>query len=92
MTKEYFRHDSKYTRTDMDRITHVPDGHPGDPLNIAIAGTEKQLICAMVAASWFPADPITFRTSVVRDGHIRQQRGIEPYNGPDYTSHRSKLG
>lgn len=48
----------------MDRITHVADGHPGDPLNMAIAGTEEQLIRAMVAAGWFPADPITFRSSV----------------------------
>jgi len=60
--KAYFRHHSNLA--EVDRVTQTSDGHPGDPLNIALVGTEEQVIRAMTAADWFPADPITFRTSV----------------------------
>jgi hypothetical protein len=46
------------------RLTETADGHPGDPVNIALHGTGQSLIRAMTAAGWFPADPITFDTSV----------------------------
>ena len=46
------------------RITHTSDGHPGDPINIAVEGSEEELVRAMQAAGWYPADPITFDTSV----------------------------
>lgn len=45
-------------------VTETGDGRPGDPLNIAIVGTEAQLIKAITSVGWFPADPITFDTSV----------------------------
>ncbi len=46
------------------RITHTSDGHPGDPVNIAIEGEEADLVRAMIKAGWYPADPITFDSSV----------------------------
>jgi len=46
------------------RITHTPDGIPGDPLNVALLGSETDVIHAMAAAKWDPADPITFSSSV----------------------------
>lgn len=49
---------------DAPRITHTGDGIPGDPLNIAIVGSETNLIRSMTAAGWYPADPITLRTSL----------------------------
>ena len=49
---------------DVPGLTQTADGHPGDPLNVAIVGTEEDLVRAMHAAGWVPADPITFRTSV----------------------------
>lgn len=45
------------------RITRTADGHPGDPINIALKGTEQEVVRAMTAAGWYPADPITFATS-----------------------------
>ncbi|HCE42334.1 MAG TPA: hypothetical protein DET40_02155 [Lentisphaeria bacterium] len=60
--KEYFKDYSRYTN--VSNATHTADGHPGDPINIAMVGSEEQLIRAMTAAGWFPADPITFSTSV----------------------------
>jgi hypothetical protein len=60
--KVYFRHHRAFA--DVQRVTHTADGHPGDPLNIGLVGTEAQIIRAMTAAGWYPADPITFRSSV----------------------------
>jgi hypothetical protein len=60
--KEYFHQHSKLL--EAPRITQTADGHPGDALNIAIVGTEAEVIRAMTVAGWFPADPITFESSV----------------------------
>jgi hypothetical protein len=50
--------------TEAPRITHTANGIPGDPLNIALEGSEADVIHVLTAAKWYPADPITFRTSV----------------------------
>ncbi|MBN8247139.1 MAG: LssY C-terminal domain-containing protein [Verrucomicrobia bacterium] len=49
---------------DAPRITHTPSGIPGDPINLALLGTKEQVIRAMTAARWAPADPLTFDSSV----------------------------
>ena len=58
----------------VQQVTHTGDGHPGDPLNIALVGTETQIIRAMTAAGWYPADAITFRSSarIVVDSVFRR--------------------
>lgn len=40
---------------DNPRITETGDHHPGDPLNVALIGTELQLQNIMKAAAWYPA-------------------------------------
>jgi hypothetical protein len=60
--KAYFREHPSFA--DAPRITHTADGHPGDPLNIALVGAEPDVIRAMTAAGWFPADPITLESSL----------------------------
>jgi hypothetical protein len=47
---------------DIPRITYTGNGIPGDPLNVALIGTETQLKAIMVAAKWYPANPLTFRS------------------------------
>lgn len=37
------------------RITETSDHHPGDPLNVALVGSEEQVKQIMQAAKWFPA-------------------------------------
>ena len=56
------------------RLTETADGHPGDPVNVALLGVEEQVVRAMTAAGWYPADPITFATSVriVVDSVVRR--------------------
>lgn len=65
---------------EAQRITHTADGHPGDPINIALLGTEPECIRAMTAAGWFPADPITFETSarIVVDSVFRRPDADAP--------------
>lgn len=46
------------------RITHTAIGIPGDPVNLALVGSESDVIHAMTATAWYPADPITFRNSM----------------------------
>ena len=62
LAKKYFQSHLKFT--DVPRITRTADDHPGDPLNIALVGTDAELVRALTAAGWYPADPITFESSV----------------------------
>ena len=38
-------------------------GIHGDPINVGLIGTKDELVAAMLAAKWQPADPITFKSS-----------------------------
>jgi hypothetical protein len=46
----------------LPRITYTGAGIPGDPLNVALFGTEAQVKKLLVAARWYPADPLTFKS------------------------------
>ncbi len=74
--KLYFRHHF----IDAPSITQASDGHPGDPVNIAIEGEEEDLVRALHAAGWDPADPITLSSSIriVVDSVIRRQDDDAP--------------
>jgi hypothetical protein len=43
------------TFDDSPRITQTGDHHPGDPLNVALVGTQVELEGAMQAAGWYKA-------------------------------------
>jgi hypothetical protein len=45
-------------------VTRTAQGIPGDAINVGLVGTKEDVLCAMHAAVWYPADPITFRSSV----------------------------
>ncbi len=53
---EFEEHTSNFF--DHTRITQTADGHPGDPLNVALIGTEAQLNEIMKAAGWYASDPL----------------------------------
>jgi hypothetical protein len=76
LTKRYFRDHFN----GGPRITKTADGHPGDPINLAIEGSEEELVRAMQAAGWYPADPITFDTSlrIAVDSVIRKPDNEAP--------------
>lgn len=49
---------------DHPRLTQTGDGHPGDPLNVALIATELQLQDAMRAAQWRPAAALGLRSDL----------------------------
>ncbi|HSB59173.1 MAG TPA: LssY C-terminal domain-containing protein, partial [Methyloceanibacter sp.] len=46
------------------RLTKTGDGHPGDPIDVGLVGSESDVVLSMTAAGWYPADPITLASSV----------------------------
>jgi hypothetical protein len=51
-------------------VTRTDQGIQGDPINIGLVGAKNDVLCAMHAAAWYPADPITFRSSVEIVGSV----------------------
>jgi hypothetical protein len=49
---------------DIPGITHTATGIPGDPLNVALIGTEAEVQSVMKAAKWFAADPLGVRSDL----------------------------
>jgi len=49
---------------DAPRITHTSDGIPGDPLNVALIGTEAEVQAIMRAALWVPAARLGLRSDL----------------------------
>jgi hypothetical protein len=49
---------------DMPGVTLTGDDHPGDPINLGLIGSEHDLQAALLAAGWFPADPVTLESSL----------------------------
>ena len=52
-------------------------GIHGDPVNVGLIGTKDELVAAMLAAKWQPADSITFKSSakLVRSVRNRSRPG-----------------
>lgn len=47
---------------EMPGITLTGTGIPGDPLNMALVGSKTEVMKIMVAAKWYPADPLSFKS------------------------------
>ena len=45
-------------------VTHTEQGIPGDALNVGLVGSQEDVVRAMHAAGWYPADQITLRSSL----------------------------
>jgi LssY C-terminus len=61
----------------LPMVTRTGTGIPGDPLNVGLVGSEEDIVRAMQAAGWFPADPVTLRTSIEIVGSVVLDR---PYH------------
>lgn len=62
---------------DLPMVTKTAQGIPGDPINVGLVGDTKDVLCAMHAAGWYPADPITLKSSVEIAGSVLLDR---PYH------------
>lgn len=49
---------------DNPRLPRTRDGHPGDPLNVALIGTEAQIKAIMQAAKWYQADALGLKSDL----------------------------
>jgi hypothetical protein len=58
----YFRHHPDYAQA--PNLTHTADKHPGDPVDIALVGSEAELAAGMRAAGWYPADPLGLKADL----------------------------
>jgi hypothetical protein len=61
----------------LPMVTRTASGIPGDPINVGLVGSREDVLCAMNAAGWYPADPITLRSSVEIVGSVLLDR---PYH------------
>ncbi len=58
----HYDHNPKFEET--PKTTKTAEGIPGDPLNIGLVGTQTEIVQTMLTAGWYPADPITLKTSI----------------------------
>jgi hypothetical protein len=61
----------------LPMVTRTGADIPGDALNVGLVGSKEDALRAMNAAGWFPADPITWRSSIEIVGSVVLDR---PYH------------
>jgi hypothetical protein len=68
----HYEHQKRLATLPM--LTFTAQGIPGDPINVGLVGDDKDVLCAMQAAGWFPADPVTLRSSIEIAGSVLLDR------------------
>jgi len=58
----------------LPMVTRTAQGIPGDPINVGLIGDSRDILCAMQAAGWYPADPVTLRSSIEIAGSVLLDR------------------
>ena len=58
----------------LPMVTRTGQGIPGDPMNVGLIGDQRDVVCAMHAAGWYPADPITLKSSIEIVGSVLLDR------------------
>jgi hypothetical protein len=58
----------------LPMVTMTAQGIPGDPINVGLIGDNNDVLCAMHAAGWYPADPVTLRSSIEIVGSVLLDR------------------
>ncbi len=61
----------------LPMVTRTAQGIPADPINVGLIGDSRDVLCAMNAAGWFPADPITLRSSIAIAGSVLLDRAYK---------------
>lgn len=78
---------------DMPMVTRTAQGIPGDPMNVGLIGDQRDVVCAMHAAGWYPADPITLKSSIEIVGSVLLDRPYKdaPVSNLYYLGRREDL-
>ncbi|TPN64050.1 hypothetical protein FJ986_21410 [Mesorhizobium sp. B1-1-1] len=56
--------DRGFRSQSFEMVTHTPQGIPGDPINVGLIGTQKEVVHAFAVAGWDTADAVTLRTAI----------------------------
>jgi hypothetical protein len=77
----------------LDMVTRTSQGIPGDAINVGLIGDKSDIVCAMHAAKWFPADPITLKSSIEIVGSVLLDRPYKdaPVSNLYYLGRREDL-
>jgi hypothetical protein len=67
----------------LPMVTRTAQGIPGDAINVGLVGDNRDVLCAMQAAGWYPADPVTLRSSIAIAGSVLLDR---PYRDAPVSS------
>jgi hypothetical protein len=67
----------------LPMVTRTGQGIPGDPINVGLVGDKFDVLCTMHAAGWYPADPVTLRSSIEIAGSVLLDR---PYRDAPVSS------
>jgi len=78
---------------DMPMVTRTAQGIPGDPMNVGLIGDIGDVVCAMHAAGWYPADRITLKSSIEIVGSVLLDRPYKdaPVSNLYYLGRREDL-
>jgi LssY-like putative type I secretion system component LssY len=68
----HFEHQRAIADLPMTTLTKL--GLPGDALNVGLEGSREDVLCAMNAAGWSPADPLTWKSSLGIVGSVLLDR------------------
>jgi hypothetical protein len=69
---KHYEHQSRLSP--LPAVTLTAQGIPGDPINIGLIGSKEDAVCALNDAGWYPADPVTLRTSIGIIGSVLLDR------------------
>lgn len=71
----FWRHyDNQPALAERPMVARTGNGIPGDPLNVGLVGGREDVIRALLAAGFVPADPITLKTSAEIVGSVLLDR------------------
>ncbi len=79
--------------SDKAMTTTTSLGIAGDALNVGLEGRREDVVCAMRAAGWRPADPVTWRSSARISGSVLLHRAYPtaPVSNLFYEGRRQDL-
>ena len=67
-------HEHQKGLAELPMVTRTAQGIPGDAINVGLVGDKKDVLCAMLAAGWYPADPVTLKSSIEIVGSVLLDR------------------
>ncbi len=77
----------------LPMVTRTGQDIPGDPMNVGLIGNQRDVVCAMHRAGWYPADPITLKSSIEIVGSVLLDRPYKdaPVSNLYYLGRREDL-